>query len=102
MSTQMQPKMPTAKGPEQWFSGDVYFDSYYAGEGPSHTRLNARPVLVAGRGSATTCLIARRHHTLSEWRNHPTRDRSSMAPRPIFGSVIFSPRASVLTTVLRW
>lgn len=102
MSTQMQPKTPAANGPDQWFSGDVYFDSYYAGEGPSQTRLNGRPSLVARGGSAITCLIARRHRTLSEWRNHPTRDRSSMAPRPIFGSVIFSPRVSVLTTVLRW
>ena len=40
MSTQMQPKKPTAKGPADWFTGDVYFNQYYAGEAPSRTRLN--------------------------------------------------------------
>jgi quercetin dioxygenase-like cupin family protein len=40
MSTQRQPKTPTAKGPEAWFDGDVYFNAYYAGEPPSRTRLN--------------------------------------------------------------
>ena len=40
MSTEMQPKTPTAKGPAAWFTGDVYFNSYYSGEAPSRTRLN--------------------------------------------------------------
>jgi quercetin dioxygenase-like cupin family protein len=40
MSTEMQPKSPTGKGPEEWFRGDVYFTSYYAGQEPSRARLN--------------------------------------------------------------
>jgi quercetin dioxygenase-like cupin family protein len=40
MSTQRQPKRPTVKGPEEWFTGDVYFNAYYAGEEPSRARLN--------------------------------------------------------------
>lgn len=40
MSTRRQPKKPTAKGPEERFSGDVYFNAYYTGEAPSRTRLN--------------------------------------------------------------
>ncbi|MFD1212538.1 cupin domain-containing protein [Arthrobacter sp. GCM10027362] len=40
MSTQMQPKTPTIKGPAEWFTGDVYFNSYYAGSEPSRARLN--------------------------------------------------------------
>lgn len=40
MSTRKQPRRPTVKGPEEWFSGDVYFNAYYAGEEPSRTRLN--------------------------------------------------------------
>ena len=38
MSTQRQPKRPTVKGPEEWFTGDVYFNAYYAGEEPSRAR----------------------------------------------------------------
>ena len=40
MSTQKQPKPPTVKGPGEWFTGDVYFNAYYAGQTPSRTRLN--------------------------------------------------------------
>jgi len=40
MSTVIQPKLPTAKGPNERFTGDVYFNSYFAGDGPSHARLN--------------------------------------------------------------
>jgi quercetin dioxygenase-like cupin family protein len=36
----MQPKAPTVKGPAEWFTGDVYFNAYYAGTEPSRTRLN--------------------------------------------------------------
>jgi quercetin dioxygenase-like cupin family protein len=39
MSTQMQPKGATAKGPEQWFTGDVYFTVHYSGTAPSRARL---------------------------------------------------------------
>ena len=40
MTTQLQPKRPTVKGPDEWFTGDVYFNAYYVGEEPSRTRLN--------------------------------------------------------------
>ena len=40
MSTTKQPKTATVKGPEEFFSGDVYYNAYYAGEEPSRTRLN--------------------------------------------------------------
>ena len=40
MSTHLQPKGPTAKGPEQWFTGEVYFNAYYTGQEPSRARLN--------------------------------------------------------------
>ncbi|MFG6504502.1 cupin domain-containing protein [Microbacterium sp. P05] len=40
MSTQKQPVSATVKGPEEWFSGDVYFNAYYQGEEPSRVRLN--------------------------------------------------------------
>nr|WP_234407423.1 cupin domain-containing protein [Microterricola viridarii] len=36
----MQAKLPTVKGPAEWFTGDVYFNAYYAGEEPSRARLN--------------------------------------------------------------
>jgi len=31
---------PTAKGPEQWFTGDVFFDVIARGEEPSRVRVN--------------------------------------------------------------
>lgn len=31
---------PTAKGPVEWFTGDVWFDVVYRGEGGSRTRAN--------------------------------------------------------------
>ena len=40
MSTQRQPTTPTVKGPAEWFTGDVWFNVYYAGEEPSRSRLN--------------------------------------------------------------
>jgi quercetin dioxygenase-like cupin family protein len=40
MSTELQPKSPTVKGPAEWFTGDVYFNAYYAGTEPSRARLN--------------------------------------------------------------
>ncbi|GAA1059288.1 (R)-mandelonitrile lyase [Agromyces bracchium] len=40
MSTEKLPNHPTAKGPEAWFAGDVYFNAYYAGAEPSRARLN--------------------------------------------------------------
>ncbi len=40
MSTQIQTKTPTFKGPEQWFDGDVYVNAYYTGAEPSRARLN--------------------------------------------------------------
>ncbi|MFV0286668.1 MAG: cupin domain-containing protein [Demequina sp.] len=40
MSTDIQPKGPTVKGPAAWFTGDVYFNAYYSGTGASRTRLN--------------------------------------------------------------
>jgi len=40
MTTKKQPQSQTVKGPAEWFTGDVYFNAYYAGETPSRTRLN--------------------------------------------------------------
>jgi len=40
MSTELRPKTATVKGPEAWFTGDVYFNAYYAGDELSRARLN--------------------------------------------------------------
>ena len=40
MSTRIQPKIATVKGPDAWFTGDVYVNAYYAGTEPSRMRLN--------------------------------------------------------------
>lgn len=35
------PKPPTAKGPAEWFTGDVYIDNIARGEEPSRVRVSA-------------------------------------------------------------
>src|ERR671913_405625 len=37
----MQPKQPTAKGPAEWFTGDVFIDAIARGEEPSRVRVSA-------------------------------------------------------------
>jgi quercetin dioxygenase-like cupin family protein len=38
---EFQPKLPTAKGPAEWFTGDVWIDSIVRGEEPSRVRVSA-------------------------------------------------------------
>lgn len=37
----VQPKKPSAKGPAEWFTGDVWIDGIVQGEEPSRVRVNA-------------------------------------------------------------
>ena len=37
----IQPKPPTAKGPAEWFTGDVFIDAIARGEEPSRVRVSA-------------------------------------------------------------
>jgi quercetin dioxygenase-like cupin family protein len=37
---QLQSKKPSAKGPSEWFTGDVWIDSIAQGEEPSRIRVN--------------------------------------------------------------
>jgi quercetin dioxygenase-like cupin family protein len=37
----IRPKEPTAKGPADWFTGDVYIDAIARGEEPSRVRVSA-------------------------------------------------------------
>jgi quercetin dioxygenase-like cupin family protein len=41
MQVEIQPKPPTAKGPADWFTGDVWLDGIARGEEPSRVRVNA-------------------------------------------------------------
>jgi quercetin dioxygenase-like cupin family protein len=38
---EVRPKQPTAKGPAEWFTGDVWMDGIVRGEEPSHVRVSA-------------------------------------------------------------
>ena len=38
---EVQPERPSAKGPAQWFTGDVWIDAIARGEGPSRVRVSA-------------------------------------------------------------
>jgi hypothetical protein len=40
-TVEITPKPPTAKGPAEWFTGDVFLDGIVRGEEPSHVRVNA-------------------------------------------------------------
>jgi quercetin dioxygenase-like cupin family protein len=37
----IQPKQPTARGPAEWFTGDVFIDAIVRGEEPSRVRVSA-------------------------------------------------------------
>lgn len=41
ISVKIQPKRPTAKGPADWFTGDVWIDAIVRGEEPSRVRVSA-------------------------------------------------------------
>ena len=38
---EISPKQPTAKGPAEWFTGDVWIDNIVRGEEPSRVRVGA-------------------------------------------------------------
>jgi quercetin dioxygenase-like cupin family protein len=38
---EIQPPQPTAKGPAEWFTGDVWIDAIVRGEEPSRVRVSA-------------------------------------------------------------
>jgi quercetin dioxygenase-like cupin family protein len=38
---EIQPKKPSAKGPAEWFTGEVWIDGIVQGEEPSRVRVNA-------------------------------------------------------------
>ncbi len=38
---EIQPKQPSAKGPTEWFTGDVWIDAIARGEEPSRIRVSA-------------------------------------------------------------
>ena len=38
---EFQPRQPTAKGPAEWFTGDVWIDAIARGEEPSRVRVSA-------------------------------------------------------------
>lgn len=38
---EVRPRQPTAKGPAEWFTGDVWIDGIAWGEEPSRVRVNA-------------------------------------------------------------
>ena len=38
---EIQPKQPSAKGPAEWFTGDVWIDAIARGEEPSRVRVSA-------------------------------------------------------------
>jgi quercetin dioxygenase-like cupin family protein len=38
---EIQPKPPTGRGPDEWFTGEVFMDPIVRGEEPSRVRVNA-------------------------------------------------------------
>jgi hypothetical protein len=53
----IQPKQPTAKGPAEWFTGDVWIDGIARGEEPSRVRVSAVRFTPSARTEAINLLI---------------------------------------------
>ena len=46
---EVQPKQPSARGPAEWFTGDVWIDTIARGEEPSRVRMSAVHFAPGGR-----------------------------------------------------
>lgn len=46
---EMRPRQPTAKGPAEWFTGDVRIDGIARGEEPSRVRVNSVRFMAGAR-----------------------------------------------------
>ena len=69
----IQPKQPTAKGPAEWFTGDVWLDAIARGEEPSRVRVS----VVRFTPSARTAWHA---HAASVATSDPRPTGASMSP----------------------
>jgi len=98
MSTVIQPKLPTAKGPNERFTGDVYFNSYFAGDGPSHARLNLVRFTPGAHTAWHRHAVGQTLHVMEGHGYVQSRGEELIELHP--GDTVYTPRASGIGTVL--
>ena len=78
----IQPKQPTAKGPAEWFTGDVWIDGIARGEEPSRVRVSAVRFTPSARtawlshavGQTLTEGVGNDERPEANWGDHVTDD----------------------------
>ncbi|HKT06146.1 MAG TPA: cupin domain-containing protein [Rugosimonospora sp.] len=69
----IQPKPPTAKGPAERFTGDVYIDAIVQGEEPSRVRVNAVRFTPSARTAWHSHAVGQTLHVLAGKGLHQAR-----------------------------
>ena len=83
-------RRPSAKAPADWFTGDVWWDVYYAGEEPSRARLNLVRFAPCARTDWHSHALVQNLHIVSGVALLQARGAQIIAARP--GDTIYSPR----------
>lgn len=83
------PQKPTAKAPAEWFTGDVWFDTIYAGQPPSRMRANMVRFSPCARTDWHIHALGQTLHIVTGIALIGTRDGTILEARP--GQTIYTP-----------
>lgn len=86
---QTQPKRPTAKGPAEWFTGEVWIDSIFQGHGSSPVSVGAVHFTPGARSAWHAHAIGQTLYVTEGQGRVQSRGESVVAIRP--GDVIHTP-----------
>lgn len=82
-------KQPSAKGPADWFTGEVWFDQIYQGQEPSRARVNAVHFAPCGRTAWHTHAVGQTLHVTEGVGLVATRGGEVIVMRP--GDTVYTP-----------
>ncbi|WP_194827803.1 cupin domain-containing protein [Nocardia sp. XZ_19_231] len=82
-------KQPSGKGPEQWFTGEVWFDQIYQGREPSRARVNAVHFTPCARTAWHTHAVGQTLHVTEGIGIVASRDCEVIVMRP--GDTVHTP-----------
>ncbi|MFC9872904.1 (R)-mandelonitrile lyase [Nocardia salmonicida] len=82
-------KQPSGKGPEQWFTGEVWFDQIYQGREPSRARVNAVHFTPCARTAWHTHAVGQTLHVTEGIGIVASRDGAVIVMRP--GDTVHTP-----------
>jgi quercetin dioxygenase-like cupin family protein len=85
----IRPKEPTAKGPADWFTGDVYVDAIARGEEPSRVRVSAVRFTPAARTAWHSHAVGQTLYVTEGRGRVQARGTDIVEIRP--GDIIFAP-----------